>query len=245
MPPFQRFQSFPDGLPAFPLNMNTARASESGMSHIIDAMSHHGYLKCFIVDYNSELPPHSAFTRAKASTHVAGISGKGYEPNDKTLLSEIRKAEREGTTIIPFEWGRHGSRFIDLVALSETRHGRLPKYPARFFEALASAAQNDNRIVWTWCDHGGTPVASHIYFVLGSHAVNWQIYYDKDFSFLKSNQLTMWRTIAELRSRGVCWLNLGASPEEAEGLVAYKAKWNAVAHDYTIFEKKSLLGRLV
>jgi Acetyltransferase (GNAT) domain len=242
--PFLRFQAMTDGLPStlYFANDNCDKAHLA--SQLLDGVSQQSYIKSFVTDFDNSLPPHSTFQRRQLCTHIGDITNPAYEPSDKTLMSEIRKAERDKTSIEQFEWSKHGSRFIDLVTLSETRHGRLPKYPARFFEQLAIVSENDNRIIWTWCEHDGTPVASHIYFIFGSQAVNWQIYYDKEFSALKANQLTTWTAIANLRGRGVAHLNLGASPDTAEGLVAYKSKWNAVEYPYSILEKKTWLGKL-
>jgi len=239
-----RFQSMPDGLPSVFVCTESASDRVHLISQILDSISQHGYIKTFVTDFDNNFPPHSTFHRAGMTTHMVDISNTSYEPSDKTLISEIRKAEREQTSIVRFNWKEHGGRFIDLVALSETRHGRLPKYPAPFFEQLALAAEEDDRVIWTWCEHEEKAVASHIYFVQADRAINWQIYYNKDFPFLKANQLTTWRTIADLRNLGVTHLNLGASPDEAEGLVAYKVKWNAVEHSYSILEKKTGLGML-
>ncbi|MEK7775450.1 MAG: GNAT family N-acetyltransferase [Candidatus Zixiibacteriota bacterium] len=242
--PLARFQSLPDGIPSVFACQGITHDRVHLASQILDGLSQHGYIKTFVTDFDNSFPPHSTFHRAEMVTHVVDISNPSYEPSDKTLMSEIRKAEREHTSVVPFNWSKHGGRFIDLVAISETRHGRLPKYPSPFFERLAVVAEHDDRIIWMWCEHEGRAVASHIYFIQGDNAINWQIYYDKDFPFLKANQLTTWRTIADLRARGVTRLNLGASPDEAEGLVAYKSKWNAVEHSYSILEKKSWLGKL-
>jgi hypothetical protein len=242
--PFARFQSMPDGLPSVFICPDNTNDRVHLASQILDGVSRHGYIKTFVTDFDNSLPPHSTFRGAGMTTHVVDITEPSYEPSDKTLMSEIRKAEREHTSVAPFNWSKHGSRFINLVTLSETRHGRLPKYPAPFFERLAVVAEHDDRIIWTWCEHEGKAVASHIYFIQGDNAINWQIYYDKDFPFLKANQLTTWRAIANLRAREVTRLNLGASPDEAEGLVAYKSKWNAVEYSYSILEKKSWLGKL-
>jgi Acetyltransferase (GNAT) domain len=242
--PVARFQSMPDGLAAALYFTNDTSERAHLASQVLDGIAGYGYIKTYVTDFNNSLPPHSALERQQLSTHVVDISNPAYEPSDKTLLSEIRKAERDKTSVMKFDWSQHGSRFIDLVTLSETRHGRLPKYPARFFEQLAIAAGSDNRIIWTWCEHIAKPVASHIYFMSGSNAINWQIYYDKEFSVLKANQLTTWNAIAGLRARGVTHLNLGASPDTAEGLVVYKSKWNAVEYSYSTLEKRTWLGKL-
>lgn len=243
--PLARFQSMPDGLPSVVHFRGNTQDIPQTTSHLLDSIAAHGYAKVFVTDFESVMPPHSKYTRRDAQTHVVNISSADYEPADRTLQSEIRKAERDGTRIVPFSWNQHGSSFIDLVTLSETRHGRLPKYPALFFERLAQVSETESRILWTWCEHEGKGVASHIYFIFRTSAINWQIYYDKDYSSLKANQLTTWQTIAHLRERGVAHLNLGASPNDAEGLVAYKSKWNATEHSYSIFEKKNWLGKLL
>ena len=48
----------------------------------------------------------------------------------------------------------------------------------------------------------------------------------------------------QLSKRGIRFLNLGATPEDAEGVRVYKEKWGGVEYTYHCYIKHSLLGRL-
>jgi lipid II:glycine glycyltransferase (peptidoglycan interpeptide bridge formation enzyme) len=212
---------------------------------LVAAIWKSGYARVHIADYFRELGLEDDASSRAYETLVVDISPADWQPPDAKLQSEIRKAEREGVVVSTFSSQHHLDRFMDLMIRTERRHQRQPKYSREFFRRLAELATSDTRIKWLWVEQNGAPVVSHMYFVEGTMALNWQIYYDKEFSSLKANQHVMYTTARSLAASGVKLLNLGATPPEADSVRAYKEKWGGVVYTYPISTRRSWLGRLL
>ena len=243
-----RFQSMPDGLATSCVTVagdTVAPTEGAGARAILDAIARHPYFKTWLFDFDGILPAPAPFRAREHETHVIDVSSPDWEPPDATLRSEIRKAEREHIEVVPFAWDEHGPAFMDLSSRTEQRHGRTSRYSAEYYRGLAELARTDERIVWKYCSHEGKPAASHIYLVERSHALYWQVSFDKAFSRLKPNQYMLFHTIRELQPRGVTAVSLGATPEDAEGLRAYKERWGGQPHRYRHLYRASWLGKAV
>ena len=240
-----RFQSMPDGLYA-PLMSPSGRPAEEGSSDaLVAALERAGYLKIVVNDFVGRAAQPDGFRRVEGETILVDLSGGDWQPPDGKLRSEIRKAEREHVRVVDFSLNRHLDNFLDLVKRTAGRHDRQPKYRPEFYHELARLAMIEERIRWLVCEHEGEIAASHIYLLEGDQILYWQAHFDKNFSFLKPNQYMTFRVAEELRTRGFSTLNLGASPPEAEGLADYKMKWGGRIFNYPIWERRSLLGRML
>ncbi len=242
--PVRRFQAMPDGCYARPRYANAVETAAPLGRILAEAIRDHGYAKAILSDYHGYFSECDGFERTVCQTALVDISAPDWEPPDAKLRSQIRKAEREGIAVVPFEAGSHLDPFMRLAQSTEDRHGRDAKYPREFFEELAELAARDERVIWLWCEHDGLPAASHIRFLEGDSLICWQSYYDKAFSFLKPNQY-MIHTLAKQQARGGAkTLNLGSWPEGADGLVAFKKRWGAEIVSYDRMTCRSKLGRL-
>jgi len=244
--PLTRFQAMVDGLygrlwlsPEAPLDRPAA------LSLMMNALPLAGYARLFVTDFDREYPEHNRYPARAGETTLIDIGNPEWEPPDATIRSEIRKAEREGITIVPFDPDRHLGPFLALMAQTEHRHGRRPKYTPKFFGELARLSLTDRRIRWRFCEIHGRPAASHIFLVDGAMALHWQVYFDKSFSYAKPNQYILFTAAREMAREGVTRLNLGSSPPGADGLIAYKEKWGGVTYRYPIYYRYSWIGRLL
>ena len=243
-----RFQSMPDGLYTSPFSLHAngwTQPKTQEMTFLLEAIAKQGYCKIRLYDYMNCLPVLPQFSCRDLFTFVVDISSPIWEPPDATLRSEIRKAEREDIQVELFDETKHWEPFLSLMEQTERRHGRKPKYPSTFFYALAKLAEHDSRVIWKYCAHEGKPAASHIFFVEDMYALHWQVYFDKEFSWLKPNQYILFTTIRELQARGIHTISLGASPVDAAGLLSYKEKWGGEIWKYRGFSRFSWLGRLL
>ncbi len=244
--PLKRFQSMPDGIYTRILSTTPDDHSRREMtSALLQAIAKAGYVKTYVTDFHGLMEVPGTYAAQPCRTTIVDISDKNWEPPDRKLQSEIRKAEREGVKVEQLDAVAHMKSFLQLMQATEQRHGRKPRYPPQFFSALAELAAEDDRVVWYWCEHKGRPVVSHITFIEGDTALHWQVHYDKAFSFLKANQLMLSKLVGELRPRGVRRLSLGASPPGASGLVDYKAKWGGYEYTYNCYVHKSGAGRFL
>ena len=238
-------QTMPDGLYSRAIVLDCEIDIQKLASELLAGIASAGYARVFINDYYRLFHPGGAWKAVDSHTVLVDIGSGGWVPPDKKVQSEIRKAEREGLTIQRFEESKHMGPFLQLMKHTERRHGRSPKYPEAFFRALARLAESDPRIRWLIVEHEGKAAASHIYFVEGSLLLNWQVYFDKGFSFLKPNQYMTWCAATEAASQGVRYLNMGASPPDADSLKSYKLKWGGRDFTYPVYQRTSVRGRLI
>jgi lipid II:glycine glycyltransferase (peptidoglycan interpeptide bridge formation enzyme) len=234
----------PDGLYLRLIRAERTRNLPGSQEQMLARVLSHGYARIYLTDYFRELGETVRMAVTMHATQLIELT-PDWEPPDAKVRSEIRKAEREGVTIEKFDASKHLDGFLDLMKATDARHGRKQKYPDQFFAALAGLASQDERVRWYYASHDGRPVVSHIYFVEGETALNWQIYYDKQFSSLKGNQLMLYRAAQQLRSEGVRFLSMGATPGDAEGVKIFKEKWGGITATYPCFEHRSLIGRLI
>jgi hypothetical protein len=243
--PLKRLQAMPDGCYGRLYVSATAGSDAPAIAAALQAvLTEARYSKVFLYDYYGWCGEHRSYQAEVCVTSVVDISLPEWEPPDKKMQSEIRKAQREGIEVRKFA-PADMDRFISLMQQAEAEHGRKAKYPREFFEALAALAEHDDRIQWLWCEHGGKAAASHINLIENDMVINWQVYFDRQFSFLKPNQFMLFHAARELAGKGVKYLNLGASPDEAENLRAYKKKWGGVERTYFCQVWLSALGKMI
>jgi hypothetical protein len=244
--PVVRFQAMPDGC-YFALCPLTDDAVDSAkvIAALLDGLYHYGYVKIHLNDYFGQLTPTAHFTPQPQETLLVDISAPDWQPPDKALQSEIRKAQRDGVEAETFEASAHMKAFLQLMHATETRHGREPKYNDQFFAELARLAIEDKRVHWLQVMRGKEAAASHIYFVDGELALHWQAYLDKAHSALKPNQFLLYAAARRFAAAGVRILNLGSSGGAAESLVTFKEKWGGFPHQYTTWQHLAGLGRLL
>jgi hypothetical protein len=240
-----RFQAMPDGLYSRLQCLDGSVDRNQAAQLVMERIASEGYARVFINDYYCQCGDCPGFERRECSTRLVDVSRDDWHPLNPTLRSEIRKALREGTPTRDFSLNRHFDSFLELMSRTEKRHGRQPKYPLAFYRALGKVAMVDSRVRWIVCEQGDRLAASHIYFIENEMLLNWQIFFDKEFSALKPNQVITFSLTHELALRGVKVLNLGSSPEMAVSLADYKAKWGGEMYSYPWFVRESWIGKLL
>lgn len=246
-PPFRRLQALTDGLYAPVWIDESCRAEALPLTHAIcERVVAESYLKAVITDFDNQLSPErwrsQDMETSLVDLYIDDMS-REWLPPDKTLCAEIAKAERDGVTVIPFDSAAHMTSFLLLMQKTEARHGRPQKYPESFWRGLAELSIRDARILWLGVETRGQLACSHIYLIDRRAALNWQIYFDKQYSPLKPNQAIMFQATNRLRKAGVGFLNLGITPPEAAGVASYKEKWGGRAYRYRVWKRTSFLGR--
>ncbi len=244
--PLARFCSMPDGCYGGILADGAVARDRSALAReLFAALARRRYAKAHVFDFHGSAPCHPGFAELACETTLVDIGDPAWQPPDRKLQSQIRKARREGCRHQRFDWDRHHARFLALADLAAFRHGGGRRYPPEFFRALADLARRDERVHWAWCEHDGRAVCSHIYFVEDGVLQAWQSYLDRRFSFLKPNQLIRFEVCGEMRRRGVTRLNLGATPQGATGLAYFKARWGGERVRYASYLRRDGLGLLV
>ncbi len=240
----RRFQSMPDGCYGRLVGNHASSDFVSSGQAILQAIRKQRYVSSNIYDFYGDFPSSDEFDRQECVTLMVDI-GPDWEPPDSKIRSEIRKSEREGATVRSFDSKRDFDGFVGLVNATSQRQGIKRKYDDQFYRALAKLAERDQRVRWYWLDYQDKSVASHINFVEHDMLVNWQVVSDREFSFLKPNQLLLATAVQKAVASGLTKLNLGATPIDAENLLAYKKKWGGSEYKYQRLTSQSILGKLV
>lgn len=245
--PIKRFQANPDGCySCFFIDEKQSDNSQEIKRLIVEAIARAGYTRTHIYDYYKQIPlPVKNYRLNDCRTNLINVSDPNWLPPDKKIQSELRKADREQPEIRAFKAETDFDKFMNLMRKTEERHNRPPRYSKAFYKKLTELSETDNRIIWLWCEHDGEAVTTHINFKENDMILNWQVFYDKNYSYLKVNQQILYYLGINFNSEGVKFLNLGASPEEASGLRKYKSKWGGESYFYPCFSHKSWLGKFL
>jgi len=244
--PLLRFASMPNGCYGglFTKRDNSINRETVG-GLILNAVADYGYAKIHIYDFKSLLPTSEHFSVVPCETNLVDISDPDWQPPDKKLRQQIRKAEKEGIEVQQFDSDLHLSGHLNLVHKFEQRTEQKSKYTPEFFSELASLTDRDDRMQWFWCEHDGHPVSSNIFIVEGDHLLHWQAYFDDTYSFLQPAKYIPYIAARNAAQDGIRYLNLGASPEGVKGVSFYKAKWGGVSFHYNCLKRLKGLGKLL
>jgi lipid II:glycine glycyltransferase (peptidoglycan interpeptide bridge formation enzyme) len=246
---FRRMQALVDGLPA-PLWIAPDCQEDHAVVQrtVVEAISTRNLVKAVVTDFENIFEYQGATVTAQ-STSLIDLSttsrAENTYPPDNTLRSEIAKAARDGVTVVPLDYDRHMNELGRLIVQTEERHGRKSRYTGELWHGFAWLAKIDPRFRLYCVAQGNALAAAHVFIVDRDTALNWQIYFDKKFSSLKPNQAITAFAIEKFRSEGVKYLNLGATPPEAIGVLDYKKKWGGSEYRYRTLEFRSWLGRFV
>ncbi|UCG63080.1 MAG: GNAT family N-acetyltransferase [Candidatus Zixiibacteriota bacterium] len=214
-------------------------------SEIMKAIAGSGYMKVFISDFYKCFEVSGGFRSEQCETRLVDISEPSWRPAQKKLRQNISRAEREGIVLERFDGKKHFAGFLKLVRLSEQRIGVRKKYSPEFFRALEELSWRDDRIRWVYSEHEEMPMASSIFLVEGDSLLHWHVYFDESLAHLQATKYIIFTTAQQSAADGVRYLNMGASPENAEGVHMFKEKWGGKLFRYNCHFKKSWLGRMV
>lgn len=242
---YRRVQLMPDGCYArLRLRTDMEIDRDDVVRCLIDALRRQTHCRLIINDFSGIFNGMDRFKQTVCRTTLVDISRPGWIPPHRSIQKAIRKSEREGIEVVTFDAESHFTRFMDLVRKSEKRQGRPARYPYKFYEALADIADHDQRVRWVWCEHDGRAAASTVFFIEDDMLLSWQSYFDKAFSFLKPNQHILYTEATSMATKGIKFLNQGASPLDVAGVRDYKARWGGVEYEYNSYQLDSGIGKL-
>jgi hypothetical protein len=182
----------------------------------------------------------------RSFTHIVMIDSIGdFEPH-RRIKRDLRNGGRSEYTIAPVRSDSDIDAFYRLYSLTERRHGRRrPLYRRGFFHALADVMDDSRMLYWPGLMIEGKMVASQINFIHGNTLINWRVVSNYEWRRYKPNQLLLYDAIEKAAAVGVTRINLGASPPEAEGLIAYKERWGGMKVEFDIYSHRSQLRRML
>lgn len=187
------------------------------------------------------------FARSCSFTHIINRreTGECYLPDKKTER-HLRAAQKAGIEIVRVRDDSQVEQFYHLYRLTEKRHGRnRPIYSRHFFDTLIEKMGRSESLYWTAAVIEGKMIASQMNFIYGDSLVFWKGASDYEMRHYKAGYVLMDDAIRKARDVGATKVNLGASPPEAAGLIAYKEGWGGRKTEYEIYLYRSRLFRLL
>jgi len=149
----------------------------------------------------------------------------------RTIQYNIRKARREGVTIIEDNTLNGIGEFYRLYLLTRKKHG-VPHQPKRFFLGLAQNLVDQGRASVLLAAHGSRVVAGGLFMKHGK-----TVYYKYNVSDptalakIVPNHLLTWTAIERACLEGYEALDFGRTSPENAGLMRYKHMWGAEVQD--------------
>jgi len=248
--PLRSFYSMPYGTyggPVFKTGMDQDICSDF-LRFISEYFRQNKFSEIQIVDSNNSLADARllSFNKTEVFTHVIEINEGEHHPPDKKIEGHIRAGTKRGTLVSPIRDRSFINRYYKLYCLTEEKHGRRrPLYDVKFFEVVFDVLSSSSFLYWNAAEIDGEVIGSQINFIYGNSLFNWQTVSDPARMEFKPNQILMEDTIAEGLRRGVKFVNLGASPSSAGGLIDYKARWGGREMRYNIYTGRSRWRKLL
>jgi hypothetical protein len=182
----------------------------------------------------------------RSFTHIIGIDSiDEFEPH-RRIKRDLRTGAKADTEIVLINDRGDIDGFYRLYRQTERRHGRRrPLYRRGFFHALADVMAGSDMLYWPGLMVEGRMVASQINFIYGDTLINWRVVSDYEWRRYKPNQILLYDAIEKAAARGVTKINLGASPPDADGLIAYKERWGGTKVEFDIYSYRSRMRRLM
>jgi len=244
------FDSMPNhtyGSAIFEDNVST-EAKAYFMERMSGYLKEHRFSRITITDFEGQLKSHPPMKLRcdRSFTHIIGIDSIGeFEPH-RRIKRDLRTGAKADTEIIRIQDQDDIDDFYQLYRMTERRHGaKRPLYRRGFFQALAEVMGDSEMLYWPGLMVEGRMIASQVNFLYGNTLINWRVVSDYEWRRYKPNQILLYDAIEKAVAMGITKINLGASPPEAEGLIAYKERWGGARVEFDIYSHRSRLRRLV
>ena len=138
----------------------------------------------------------------------------------------IRRAKREDVAVTICNSLESVAEFFRLNCLTRKMHG-LPPQPYRFFQKLYEHIISKGNGIVALASSQGKYIAANVYFNFGSQAIYKYGASDKNYQYLRANNLVMWEAIRYYAERGYKSLCFGRTEPENTGLLRFKRGWGA------------------
>lgn len=216
-------------------------------SGIEDALSGLSISKAHIADYSGSFDSLqlSGFKMRRHYTQLLSLGQAPYSP-DKKIMTEIHKGQEAGGEIRRLSYTSDIDIYYDLYRYTEERHGRkkLP-YSREFLFALLKSLVPSAKLYWIGLFNDDRMIGAQIHFIEGDKQYYWQAVSGGDARDFRSDYRLLLNAIHFGQQQGVTEVNMGASPDDAHGLVFFKKRWGSVKREYMTYEYSSGLRRII
>jgi lipid II:glycine glycyltransferase (peptidoglycan interpeptide bridge formation enzyme) len=155
-------------------------------------------------------------------------------PNEQMLLKSfrsstkrnIKKAENEGVETELYNSFDSVKEFYRLNCLTRKCHG-IPPQPFLFFENIFRHIISKNQGSVVLAAFSKKIIAGAVYFHFNSSAIYKYGASDRNYQYLRANNLVMWEAIKRYSQNGCKTLDFGRTEPENLGLLQFKRGWGA------------------
>ena len=138
----------------------------------------------------------------------------------------IRKAAREGLVLERRDTAEAVADFYRLHCQTRQGHG-VPPQPVHFFEKIYEHVIAQGLGAVFCARHEGRTVAAAVYFHFAGKAIYKYGASDRDYQWLRPNNLVMWEALKWYASHGYESLCMGRTEKHHAGLRQFKTGWGA------------------
>ncbi len=193
-----------------------------------------------VVDFSGQQKHLSqyGYDAAKAYTHILDLSKYMDDPVHKTKRGAIQ-AEKKGVKVELVSSVEKIRDCHNLVLERGKRHGlKRSKFPLGLYENIWNILKPEKELRWSIATAGERIIAFQINFLFKDTIYYWEGASLSEALNLRPNDALFSDTIQWGISQGYRYLNLGGSPEKAEGLVRFKEAWGGEKKEYLIYSKR-------
>jgi lipid II:glycine glycyltransferase (peptidoglycan interpeptide bridge formation enzyme) len=182
------------------------------------------YLECRGGTPFGEVAPSTTYFGHKLE--LGRDTGVLFNRFESSVRRAIRKAEKCGVITEISQTLPAVREYYALHCMTRRHHG-LPPQPFRFFLNIHRHVMSQNLGMVATARYQGRPIASTIFFHLGTEALYKFGASDPDFQEFRANNLLMWEAIKSYIGQGKKTLDLGRTSSQGDGLRRYKLGWGA------------------
>jgi len=252
---FSRFgqkslHSMPDGTyggPVFAEDCSDRERAEF-LNRIIEYLENNKFSAIYIVDFGRTLSSweNSKLEKTEHFTHIIELPENGKYKPQNNIKFHIRAGRKRNSEIVRIDTPEKVEDFYRLLLLTEKKHENSgPRRELNFFLGLLEIMGDSDKLYWTGLRAEEKLVGGQIHFIHGNTLFNWQNVFDYRYRQYKPGQILTDDAIGKAVKLGIRFVNLGASPPDAEGLIKYKESWRGKRVDYDIYSSRSKLRKLL
>lgn len=183
------------------------------------------------------------YDAAKAYTHILDLSKYMDDPVHKTKRGAIQ-AEKKGVKVELLASVEKVRDCYNLVLERDKRHGlKRPKFRLGLYENIWNLLKPGEELRWSIAKAEEKIIAFQINFLFKDTIYYWEGASLSGALNLRPNDALFSDTIQWGISQGYKFLNLGGSPEKAEGLKRFKEAWGGEKKEYLIYSKEKFWYR--
>jgi hypothetical protein len=223
-----------------------AKTAGSIKKFFLDWCDKKRFARINIVEFHSRREPlFDEFTARGMMTYMLKLDSD--EESLENAMSEghrrnIRKSDKCGFDSRQLKAAEDVVVYYSLVEESARRHNAKPRYGIEFYLSLLEQL-SPKYILWELVYLDDEPCVGHIYFKWGGDIHYWDGASNQTGLDKRANYFLFWKNIRQFAKEGAMFLNLGASPPEADDLVRFKKGWGAREASYLEYDKSSAIYR--